>query len=182
MNDVPKGYLRKNILIIKDDINDESVEYVKEAFSMLYLKGSPNITILISSEGGSVDAGLDIVDILSLYPGKKTAIVIGCASSMAAVILQVCDERKATPHSSILIHHINRRRIGLDVLRDKKKTDALLKSMEKSQERLYKILAKKTGRNVKEIRVECEKNRHMTVDEAIAFGLLDGVYQGPLPK
>lgn len=182
MNDTEKGFLEKNFILIKGEVNNDMFKYVKEAFAVLYLKGSPDITLLISSEGGSVDAGLDIIDVLSLYPGKKTAIVSGCAISMAAVILQVCDERKATSHSEILIHHINRRNIGLDVLRDTKKLQGLLESMEKTQEKLYKIVAEKTKKSIKEISEECEKNKGMTVDQAIAFGLLDEVFQGPLPK
>lgn len=182
MNDVQKGYLEKNILLLKGEVMGEMVKYVEEAIGTLYLKGSPDIIIMIWSGGGSVDAGLDIVDILSLYPGKKTAIVLGYARSMAAIILQVCDERKATTHSTILIHHINTRRVGLDVLRDQMKSESLLKDLEKDQEKLYKILTLKTEKSVQEIREECEKEKDMTVDEAIAFGLLDGVYQGPLPK
>lgn len=167
---------------MKGDINVSLIEYIEEAISLLYLKGSPDITILITSGGGSVDVSLDIIDILSLYPGKKTAIVLGQAASMAAVILQVCDVRKATTYAGILIHHINRRQVGLDTLRDQKKRDDLLNGMEKNQDKIYKILSERTKRSVQEIRVECEKERHMSVEEAKEFGLIDEVHQGPLPK
>ena len=181
MNDIQKSYLEKNIIVIKGDINGITVLYIEEALSMLYVKKSPDIFILISSAGGSVEAGLDIVDLLSLYPGKKTAIVTKEARSMAAVIIQVCDERRATPHSTIMIHHI-RRRITLDVLRDKKKRSAFLNEMEKTQEKIYKILAQKTKKQIKDISGECKKERNMTVNEAIEFGLIDMIQTASLPK
>ena len=181
MNKVQKGYLEKNILLIEGEVDEEMIKYVEKAISTLYLKGSPEITILITSNGGSVGNSLVIVDILSLYPGKKTAIVLRFARSMAAIILQVCDERKAMTHSKIRIHYVGRR-IGLDIIRDRNKLENVVNDLEKDQEKLDKILVQTTKKSALEIHKECEKDKDMTVDEAIAFGLLDGIHQGPLPK
>ena len=49
---------------------------------------------------------MDAYDMLKYYKGKKTGIVVGFAMSMAAILLQTCDERKAYRHAGILIHHI----------------------------------------------------------------------------
>jgi len=182
MNEVQEKFLAKNILLLEGPIEPPRMEYMKEALAKLYLKGAPDITLLISSAGGEVPVGLDIFDALSLYPGKKTAIVTVYARSMAAIVLQACDRRLATQHADIMIHHVSRRQVSLDVLRDRKKTLNLRAEMEKSQKKIYDILAKRTGKTIVEIREACKKEQDMSVDEAIAFGLIDSVNTEPLPK
>ncbi|MFA5652167.1 MAG: ATP-dependent Clp protease proteolytic subunit [Candidatus Paceibacterota bacterium] len=179
---VSEKFLEKNILLIDGDINGAKFLYVKNAFANLYARGSPDITIVISSNGGDVLPGLDVFDILKLYPGKKTGLVLSGARSMAAVILQACDVRKACDHADIMIHHISRKEVTLDILRDSKRTDQMREEMEKSQAKLYDILANKTKKSIEDIRKECEKEKFMNPKEAIAFGLLDEIWEGPLPK
>ncbi len=175
------SYLNKGILIIRDRVDEKMAKFVSEALDVLRLAGSPNITILISSIGGDIDAGSDIIDLLSLYPGKKTAVVVGQAASMAAIILQCCDKRMATQHSKILIHHASCK-IELDTIRDPKKMEDFRVRLEKYEKIMDEILIKRSKRTAEEIDTQCKKNQFMSAEEAIAFGLLDGVYDKHLPK
>lgn len=175
MNDVQRGMLDNGIIDLAHTVDQDMFWYVRDAICILKTRGNPDIEVSISSSGGNVGWGLAIYDLLRLYKGRKTAMVYDMAGSMAAVILQACDLRKATRHSRILIHHISSNYISLDALRDKKRLKAVSKDMEDDQDRLYDILISKTGKKRKEILNECAKDAPMTVENALSFGLIDEI-------
>ncbi|MBU6370536.1 MAG: ATP-dependent Clp protease proteolytic subunit [Patescibacteria group bacterium] len=178
-----EALLKKNVFPIVGDIDGKILNLVQDAFSKLYIQENPpDILVLLSSPGGSVKRGLFVYDLLRLYPGKKTAIVVGEASSMGAIILQACDKRYATENAWILIHNLTNTEIKLDQLRDKAKLEELLADNEKLQAKQYAIIAKRTGKSMEEIREVFAKDKSMDVSEAVAFGLLDGIWDQPLPK
>ncbi len=181
MANTERSFLKKKTIVVIGEINEKKVLYIQNSLAELYLSGSPDILVIISSKGGSVDCGLSIYDLLTLYPGKKTAVVTGEASSMASVILQACDKRFGTANASILVHNI-RRRLTLDDLRDKRRLGEIIEDMEKVQNKIYDIVTKKSGKNLEQIKEKYEKDEPMTVEEAISFGFLDGVWDKPLPK
>jgi ATP-dependent Clp protease protease subunit len=157
--------------------NVEGPMYTQVGQSLAFLRGhgSPELQIAISSGGGDVDIGLDIYDMIRLYPSKTTGLVINRAASMAAIILQACTVRQCAPHASILIHHISRRSVTLDQLRDSKKLKELRDDMEKSQDRLYKILQERTGQPLHKIKSVCAKDEYMDARAALKFGLIDNI-------
>ena len=168
MNPLQLELLEKNILEITGGIeaNEKMFFYVEEAILRLTAKGSPEIEIYIRSPGGSVFTALNIYDILRYYKGKKTGIVVGYAASMAAIILQACDVRKAYRYSEILIHHIATDNVSLDIMRSKEGMARLKLRLEKSQEGQYLILSQRTGKTISEIRKECAKNKGMDPERA----------------
>jgi ATP-dependent Clp protease, protease subunit len=163
------------IIDIVGSVEPPMYDYVRTAIMYLHTKGDPDIEVRITSPGGRVDVGLDVYDLLRLYPGKKTAIVSSQAASMGAVILQACDVRRCMKHSSVLIHHISTSDITLDLLRSRVKMARFRKDMETDQDRLYDILAVKTGKSISEISKACAKDEPMTAEEAKAFGLIDDI-------
>jgi ATP-dependent Clp protease protease subunit len=173
--------LEKKILLIQGKVDGDMVCYIRESVAQLICQGSPDVFVAICSGGGSVTAGLDIYDILGLYSGKKTALVFNYARSMAAVILQACEERMATTHSKIMIHHISTNDISLDTLRSEDKLNERKKAMERDQDYLYRILSDRTGKSITDITNECFKDRDMNVDEAKAFGLIDKIWTKHFP-
>jgi ATP-dependent Clp protease protease subunit len=178
MTKIQEELLKRKFIEITGEVNGRMAEYVQEAMLALVAQGSPEITLIISSGGGDVDYGLAIYDLVSLYSNKVTGIVMTHAQSMAALILQACSTRKAALHSRILIHHISRRSLSLDTLRDKKKLAEVRSVMEKSQRRLDRILATRTGKSVKIIRRVCKRDENMTAEEAKEFGLIDVIETG----
>lgn len=175
LNEVQIALLKKRIIDLKGDVNDEMAYYVREALFRLKTENDPDIEVQISSNGGDVAVGLCIYDMLKNYPGQKTGIVNGFARSMGAIILQACNVRCCMRHSSVLIHHVSINRISLDELRSKKKLKKRKKDMEKDQDSLYKILMKKTGKSKEEIMAACRKDLGMTSKEAKEFGLIDKI-------
>jgi ATP-dependent Clp protease protease subunit len=153
---------------------------IRDSLLFLATRGNPRVMLQIDSRGGDVNAGLDIYDLLMLYPGGCDGLVICSADSTGAVVLQACRKRLCARHAGVLIHHISRRSVALDdIVSDSgvKKTRA---SMKATQERLYTILSGRTGRTVAEIRKACLKNETMRAEEALAFGLVDEIIDGEL--
>ncbi|HEY0221202.1 MAG TPA: ATP-dependent Clp protease proteolytic subunit [Candidatus Paceibacterota bacterium] len=170
-----KSLLAKNRLVLGDNINRDTFFYFRESIFQKILEGSPRLLIMISSNGGETSAGLDICDLLTYYPGHKTATIHGVAASMAAVILQTCDWRSATTHSRVLIHHISVSKITIDTIRDAEKMKKFSGGMEREQAKLYQILMGRSGRTLEEIRATCELDSPMTAQEALQYGLLDQI-------
>ena len=167
--------LSQNRLSISGEVTTETHAYVSSAIWNLLIRGSPPITIYITSKGGNVTAGLDIFDLLRFYVGHKIGIVNGIANSISGVILQACDWRTATPHSRILVHHITSTAFRLDVARDPMMLADYINSMEADQKKLDEILVNRTGRSHEEIRKMCELYCQLPVGDALSLGLLDQV-------
>ncbi|HPN54405.1 MAG TPA: ATP-dependent Clp protease proteolytic subunit [Candidatus Moranbacteria bacterium] len=175
LNDVNAGLLKKRIIEISGDTEENMENYVHECLRTLKSEGNPDVTIEIKSNGGRVDIGLNIFDMLRLYSGKKTGKVVGFARSMAAVILQACDKRLCAKHAKIMIHHISRGSVSLDVMRDKKKMKETLAATEESQDFIYDVLCKSTKHDKSTIKKVCAEDRDMTAKEALRFGLIDKI-------
>lgn len=175
LDDVHLKLLDQNIIAIGGEIDVDLALFVREALLRLMGRGSPSIKVIISSQGGDVDCGLIIYDLLRSYEGETTGIVHGLASSMAVTILQACSKRVAMLHASILIHHISHGEVKLDVLRDPDALAKIRKNLEEQQAMLDEILAARTKRNLAEIKAACAKDQKMSAKEALIFGLIDEV-------
>lgn len=175
MNKEREVLLSRNIMLLDTDVNGKMADHVYECLTILEARGSPDIEVRIFTDGGSVRVGLHIYDALCRYKGKKVGLVSVFARSMGAIILQACDERICLKHAVILIHHVNTQSISLDTIENARSLAKLRESMWADQKALYAILAKRTGKNHREIRDACKKDQDMNADQAKAFGLIDRI-------
>lgn len=167
--------LQEPIITIGSDIDRSMYLRVRDSVAYLLSRGSPKLKVMVDSGGGDVAAGLDIYDLLRLYPGETTGLVVGRAASMATIVLQALNKRLCARHAGILIHHISRSSVSLDVLGSDKEVRKTLDVMRQQQSRLNDILVARTGKNISVIRAECRKDRMMSSEEALAFGLIDEI-------
>jgi ATP-dependent Clp protease protease subunit len=173
--------LAKRIITIDGEINGDKVIYIKKCLVNLLLQGSPPVKVIISSNGGKVMAGLDIYDLLKLYSGKKTGVIVCEARSMAAVVLQACDYRLATQNAGIMIHN-TKGGITHDELMDEEKIKKLRQEYIDTQKRINVLLSVRTGKSIEEIKTQCAKEEDMSAHEAKEFGLIDGVWTKTLAE
>lgn len=171
-------------IFICDAIDNNSA---KEAIRQLwYLElsdpGKP-ILMVINSPGGSVDSGFAIWDQVKMITSPITTLVTGLAASMGSV-LSLCaapKRRFATPNSRILIHQprlsgaIQGQAIDLGIQ---------AKEMLKTREALVKIYTEATGKDSKVIDRAIDRDTWMSAQEALEYGLLDGIVNSykDLPK
>lgn len=178
-----KELLSKRQLWLKD-VNEEAVERITMSLTLLNTQSNDPITLNIDSSGGDVSVGLVTYDAIRLSEAMVLGVVCGSAHSMASVVLQACDMRKMTRHSTLLIHNI-RRSVRLKmILPDDENiygrvnVDSMVKEWDptiRSQGNIIKIYSDRTGRTPTEIINAMNAEKVFTADEAKEFGLIDEV-------
>jgi ATP-dependent Clp protease protease subunit len=135
-----------------------------------------DISLYVNSPGGSVTAGLGIVDTMNFIPCGVSTYIIGCAASMGSVI--ACSgakgKRYALPNSENLMHQPL---IG-GVL-EGQATDLEIEARHilRMRDQLYAIYAKATGQALDKITADCERNNWLTAQEMLSYGLVDKVLE-----
>ena len=170
--DIYSRLLKDRIIFISGEINDEVANSV--IAQMLYLDSvnSNDINIYINSVGGSITAGMAIYDTMNFIKSDISTICVGLAASMGAFLLSSGSKGKryALPNSEIMIHQPLGGSSGqaTDI---KIQTDRILKLKAK----LNKILAKNTGKNIKTIEKDTERDHFLEADEASKYGIIDKI-------
>lgn len=174
--DIFSRLLRERIIFLGTGVDDH-VASVTIA-QLLFLEAEDHekdINLYINSPGGSVSAGLAIYDTMQYIKPQVSTICVGMAASMGAVLLAGGAEGKryALPHSKIMIHQP-----WIGGLQGQT-TDIEIhaREMVKTRDKLYKILAKHTGKSTEQIMKDCDRDYYLTAEEAIEYKLIDEVLE-----
>ncbi len=173
--DLYSRLLEDRIVFLSGEIDDAVANTV--VAQLIYLEGkdpSKDISLYINSPGGSVSAGLAIYDTMNYIKCDVSTICIGMAASMAAFLLSsgTKGKRYALKNSEVMIHQplggaqgqASDIRIQAEhILRIKRK--------------MNEILARNTGRTVQELERDTDRDNYLSADEALAYGLIDKVYE-----
>ena len=176
--DIYSRLLKDRIIFLSEDVNQTTASLV--IAQMLFLESEDpekEISFYINSPGGSVTDGLGIVDTMNYIRCPVTTICIGMAASMGAVLLAsgTKGKRFATPNAEILIHQplIGGQGGGLSGQTTEIKIQA--DQMVKTRQRLNKILSEASGQSLEQVEKDTERDHYMTAEEALAYGLIDGI-------
>lgn len=171
--DIYSRLLNDRIIFLADEVNDVTASLV--VAQMLYLEAQDpdkDIHFYINSPGGSISAGMAIYDTMNFIKCDVSTICIGMAASMGAFLLSsgTPGKRYALPNAEVMIHQPLGGMQGqaTDI---KIHADHILRIREK----LNRILAEQTGKPLKTIQNDTERDNFMTADEAAAYGLIDKV-------
>ena len=130
------------------------------------------ITLQINSPGGSVSDGLAIYDTLNYIDAKIRTVGLGMCASMGAFLLSSGTRgmRTATENCEILIHQPLGGASG-------QASDIIIAAnhIERTRSRLNRILSENTGKPVRTIQKDCDRDKIMTAAEALRYGLIDVV-------
>ena len=126
----------------------------------------------INSPGGSVSAGLAIYDTMQYIKCDVSTICIGMAASMGAFLLAggTKGKRMALPNSEIMIHQPSGGAQGQAT-----EIKIVAEQILKTKRKLNEILAANTGKPLEQIEIDTERDNYMSAEEALAYGLIDGV-------
>lgn len=173
--DIYSRLLKDRIIFLGDEVEANLSNLV--IAQMLFLANEDrkaDIHLYINSPGGSVYSGLGIYDTMQFVPCPVATYVLGAAASMAAVLAAAGapGKRYVLPHSRVMIHQPLGGAHGpaTDI---KIELDEMLRT----QQQLYKVLARHTGKSVEQITADCDRNHWMDAEEAVAYGLVDKVLQ-----
>ena len=171
--DIYSRLLNDRIIFLADEVNDTTASLV--VAQLLFLEAQDpdkDIYFYINSPGGSISAGMSIYDTMNYIKCDVCTICIGMAASMGAFLLSsgAKGKRYALPNSEIMIHQPLGGMQGQasDI---KIHADHILKIRDK----LNKILAEQTGKPLKTIEKDTDRDNYMSADEACAYGLIDKV-------
>ena len=171
--DIYSRLLNDRIIFLADEVNDTTASLV--VAQMLYLEAQDpdkDVYFYINSPGGSISAGMAIYDTMNYIKCDVSTICIGMAASMGAFLLSsgAKGKRFALPNSEIMIHQPLGGMQGQasDI---KIHADHILKIRDK----LNKILAEQTGKPLKTIEKDTERDNFMSAEEAEKYGLIDKV-------
>ncbi len=164
--------LKHNTVNIFGVIDDAMAELVISQLQYLDSNGAQEITIQINSSGGSVSAGLAIYDTMNFIKARIVTVGIGMAASMGAFLLSAGSKgyRRATANCEILIHQPLGGASG-------QASDIIIAAnhIERIRKRLNLILSENTGKPLKVIQHDTDRDKIMTAEEAMEYGLIDTV-------
>ena len=174
--DIFSRLLKDRIIFLSEDVNHASASLV--VAQLLFLESEDpdrEIYLYINSPGGSITDGMAIVDTINYIKCPVSTICVGLAASMGAVLLAsgTKGKRYATPNAEILIHQPLIAGGGLSGQTTEIKIHA--DHMVKTREKLNKLLSERTGQDLATIERDTERDTYMTAEEALKYGLIDGI-------
>jgi len=173
--DIFSRLLNDRIVMLFEEVNDTTASLI--VAQLLYLEAQDpdkDIHFYINSPGGSVTAGMAIYDTMQYIKCDVSTICVGMAASMGAFLLAAGTKGKryALPNAEIMIHQPSAGTQG-------QITDMAihLKRLEIVKERMNRILAENTGKDIPTVTADCERDNFMTAQEAQEYGLIDRVIE-----
>ena len=167
-------HLMNRNVFLTGEICMESAMSILSQLKYLANESDEEINMYINSGGGEVTAGLLIYDVLQQMKVPVNMYCTGIAASMAAVILAGGQKgrRYILPHSRTMIHEqLLAEGVGGSASSIKNISDSILET----RKILNGILAKHTGKSLKEINKATAFDNYMNAEESVAFGLCDAV-------
>ena len=174
--DIYSRLLSDRIIFLGEEISDTSASLI--IAQLLFLESTDpdkDIQLYINSPGGSVTAGWAVYDTMQYIKCDVSTICLGLASSFGAFLLAggAHGKRMALPNSEIMIHQPAMHGNGIQG----PASDIKIMSdyMQKSRQRLNRVLAVNTGRSEEEIARDTERDNFMSAEEALEYGLIDSI-------
>lgn len=169
--------LKSRRILISDGIDSEMAgDVIRKLWFLEHLDSNKPILLVINSPGGSVDAGFAIWDQIKMLKCPVYTLVTGLAASMGSVLSLVAERGKrfATRNARIMIHQplIAGRMQG-------QATDLEIQAKEilRTRDDLVKLYSAETGKSAKEIEDALDRDKWLSAEEAIEFGLLDKIVE-----
>ncbi|MCU1328171.1 MAG: ATP-dependent Clp protease proteolytic subunit ClpP [Bryobacterales bacterium] len=180
--DIYSRLLKENIIFLGTPIDDMVANLI--IAQLLFLEAEDperDISIYINSPGGSITAGLAILDTMAFVRPDIVTICVGQAASMGAVLLAAGTKGKrfSLPSSRIMIHQPSMQGLAGQAA----DIDIYAKEILRMRETLNKILADASGQPVERVARDVDRDYIMSADAAVEYGIIDRVItsreQGP---
>ena len=168
-----KAFKSRTVLVF-GTINDKLAADVSKRLIALSAESQEPITVLVSSPGGHVESGDVIHDIIRYVPAPVNMVGTGWVGSAAThLYLSVPRERRfCTPNTRFLIHQPSGGAGG-------PASDIAIHAREivKARERIARTIARETGKSLEDVLLDIERDRWLSAEEAIAYGLVSRIIE-----
>jgi ATP-dependent Clp protease protease subunit len=171
--DIYSRLLKERVIFMVGPVHDQMANLI--VAQLLFLESEnpdKDISLYINSPGGSVSAGMAIFDTMNFIKPDVSTLCTGLAASMGAFLLAAGAKGKrfSLPNSRVMIHQPSGGSQGMasDI-------EIQAKEILYLRERLARIMADKTGQSIEQIHKDTDRDRFMSSDEAVEYGLIDRV-------
>jgi len=171
--DIYSRLLRERIVFLGREVDDQLANLV--AAQLLFLDADDpgkDIWLYVNSPGGSAYAGMAIYDAMQYVRSDVSTVCLGMGMSAAAMILcgGAAGKRFALPNSKIMIHQGSAGFRGTPA-------DIQIAAREvlSMTQRMAELIALHSGREVEQVLLDIDRDRFMTPEEAVSYGLVDGI-------
>ena len=178
--DIYSRLLNDRIIFLGGPIDDHTANLI--IAQLLYLDNvdpKKDIHLYINSPGGSVSAGLAIIDTMNFIKSDVSTICVGIAASMGALILSSGKKGKrfSLANSEVMIHQVMGGTEG-------QASDIAInaKHILRTKDTLNKILATNTGKKMEQVEKDSDRDYWMTSEEAKKYGIVDDIISKPKGK
>ena len=173
--DVFSRLMMDRIIFLGTGISEQVANIVQA--QLLFLASadsSKDIQIYINSPGGSVYAGFGIYDTMQIIKPEVATICTVMAASMAAVLLAAgtAGKRSALKHSRVMIHQPMGGAQG-----QASDIEITTREILKLKRELYEIISKHSGKDIKKVEKDSDRDYWLTSEEAKAYGMVDEVLE-----
>ncbi|MCH8005878.1 MAG: ATP-dependent Clp protease proteolytic subunit [Planctomycetes bacterium] len=177
--DIYSRLLSDRIIFMGGSLSDELSNVV--VAQMLYLANDDpkaEISLYINSPGGSVTAGLGVIDTMQYVPCDVATFIIGQAASMGSLV--ACSGTKDKRYTLPLAKNLMHQPLLTGIL-EGQATDLEIEAREmlRLRDLIYQIYCDRTGQPLSTINKDCERNKWLNADEMIAYGLADKILENP---
>lgn len=173
--DIFSRLLRERIVFLGGVIEDHMANLI--VAQLLFLEAEDpkkDIQLYVNSPGGSVNAGLAILDTMNYLKPDVSTVCVGIAASMGSVILSsgAKGKRYALPNAEVMIHQpwggVQGQASDIAITAE---------HILKTRDRLNRILAKNTGQPLEKVEKDVDRDFFLTAEEAKKYGIVDEIYK-----
>lgn len=173
--DIYSRLLKENIIFLGTPIDDNVANLV--VAQLLHLQSEnpkKEIKLYINSPGGSISAGMAIYDTMKYIKPDVSTICVGMAASMASILLAggAKGKRFSLPHSRVMIHQP---RSGYEGTASDIEISA--REVLRLKEEFIRIFAKDTGKPVKTVEKDMDRDKWMVAEEGKKYGIIDAIIE-----
>ena len=172
--DIFSRLLKDRIILLSGEIDDTMSNIIVSELLYLDSLNHDDISLYINSPGGSITAGMAIMDTMNFIKSDVSTICLGMAASMGAFLL-ACGQkgkRYILPNAEVMIHQP----LG-GVQGQATEIKIVAERILKLKEKLNKILAKNTGKDLKTITTDTERDYFLDSKEALEYGIVDKILE-----
>ena len=173
--DIYSRLLKERIIFVTGEVRDEMANLI--VAQLLFLEAedqNKDITLYVNSPGGSVSAGLSIIDTMHHIKPDVATVCMGLAASMGSLILSqgAKNKRFMLPNAEVMIHQPSGGAYG-----QASDIDITAKHILKMREKLNKMMVKATGQKLAKIETDMDRDFWMDAQESMKYGIVDKVYK-----
>ncbi|VAY02141.1 ATP-dependent Clp protease proteolytic subunit [Arsenophonus endosymbiont of Aleurodicus dispersus] len=172
--DIYSRLLKERIIFLTGQVEDHMANLV--VAQMLFLEAEnpdKDIHLYINSPGGVITAGMSIYDTMQFIKPDVSTICMGQTCSMGAFLLTAGTKGKryCLPNSRVMIHQ------PLGACKGQASDIEIhAKEILKIKLRINELMAKHTGKKIKDVEKDTERDRFLSAEEAVSYGLVDKIY------